>query len=194
MKTDSDTDVDSEIYPRVDQNLNHSRIAQAHQAFKGAAVGAKDVRKRYLGGAFAAQGGMAKGTKLQPGTNFAQNVAIYQQWSTWYGVLDLPKTMKMDFSVNEKNILTEIGECLYGEGACLPQLVQRCRRSIEIVLRNNVNSSERHLNTLNKLRQFCTAPSGYFLDETKCKLNAEKLDNLAKRLGKQVRNDFTVAM
>ena len=57
----------------------HPRSDQGHHGSKGALSVCKGAAGGRLGAAGAKEGGMAVGTKLQPGTNFTQNVAIYEQ-------------------------------------------------------------------------------------------------------------------
>ena len=56
----------------------HSRTNQGHHGVKGAAKGHKGAAGGVFGISGGKLGGIKTGTKLQAGTNFTQNVAIYE--------------------------------------------------------------------------------------------------------------------
>ena len=54
----------------------HARSEQGHHGVKGALSGFKGAAGGHLSAVGAKDGGFPVGTKLQPGTNFTQNVTI----------------------------------------------------------------------------------------------------------------------
>ena len=97
----------------------HARTEQGHHGDKGASHGSKGASFGHLGVAGHKGGGLKTGTKLQPGTNFSQNVAIYEHWTHWLSICRLPEyvdVLRDAETETREHLLALIGEIYYNEG------------------------------------------------------------------------------